>query len=288
MTNIITEKLESLYLTESSIEIINEYYNRDIQKLDELINEGFVQNNIDKLTNSYNKNINTVKKVLIDHGINVNRIKSKGILLSKTFKNDIRNREKPEVIQSKIIKGVAKIVREEAISVKKEFDALELSEKIISSIFIFLIVLLLNTFLSLVGAILFSPQIASILLALVIAPIIEESAKRLAIVQKYPWIYTGIFAGLELLQYVTSLISAGGMIVPILIIRLLALLMHFSTTFVQKYFREKETEKTEDEEGLEFKNKMDKIGYFLAIAIHVLWNTVSLIMNKKLEAFIGL
>jgi tryptophan-rich sensory protein len=284
MENILTEKLNQLYFQESSIEIINEYYNRDIQKIEDLLEEGFIQNKIDKLKDSYDKNIKIVKKILLDNGIDVSRIQNQGLLLGKTVKNDIKNREKPEVIQNKLIKGAAKIIKKEAISAKKSFEEKSLSEKIARSLFIFVIVLFLNTlfggiFVGFLGA-----QVGMVVLAVVIAPLVEESAKRLSIIHDHPWIYTGIFAGLELLQYVISLISAGGLLVPVLIVRLLALLMHFSTTFIQKYFKEKGEEK--NEQGME--NNLEMIGYFLAIGIHVTWNIIGLIMNKKIGAWIGI
>lgn len=282
--NIITEKLNQLYFQESSIEIINEYYNRDIQKIEDLLEEGFNQNKIDKLKDSYDKNIKIVKKILLDNGIDVSRIQNQGLLLGKTVKNDIKNREKPEVIQNKLIKGAAKIIKKEAISAKKSFEEKSLSEKITRSLIIFVIVLFLNTlfggiFLSFLGE-----QVGMAVLVVVIAPLVEESAKRLSIIHDYPWIYTGIFAGLELLQYVISLISAGGLLVPVLIVRLVALLMHFSTTFIQKYFKEKGEEK--NKQGME--NNLEMIGYFLAIGIHVTWNIIGLIMNKKIGAWIGI
>lgn len=282
--NIITEKLNQLYFQESSIEIINEYYNRDIQKIEDLLEEGFNQNKIDKLKDSYDKNIKIVKKILLDNGIDVSRIQNQGLLLGKTVKNDIKNREKPEVIQNKLIKGAAKIIKKEAISAKKSFEEKSLSEKITRSLIIFVIVLFLNTlfggiFLSFLGE-----QVGMAVLVVVIAPLVEESAKRLSIIHDYPWIYTGIFAGLELLQYVISLISAGGLLVPVLIVRLIALLMHFSTTFIQKYFKEKGEEK--NKQGME--NNLEMIGYFLAIGIHVTWNIIGLIMNKKIGAWIGI
>ncbi len=284
MENILTEKLNQLYFQESSIEIINEYYNRDIQKIEDLLEEGFIQNKIDKLKDSYDKNIKIVKKILLDNGIDVSRIQNQGLLLGKTVKNDIKNREKPEVIQNKLIKGAAKIIKKEAISAKKSFEEKSLSEKIARSLFIFVIVLFLNTlfggiFIGFLGA-----QVGMVVLAVVIAPLVEESAKRLSIIHDHPWIYTGIFAGLELLQYVISLISAGGLLVPVLIVRLLALLMHFSTTFIQKYFKEKGEEK--NKQGME--NNLEMIGYFLAIGIHVTWNIIGLIMNKKIGAWIGI
>lgn len=284
MENILTEKLNQLYFQESSIEIINEYYNRDIQKIEDLLEEGFIQNKIDKLKDSYDKNIKIVKKILLDNGIDVSRIQNQGLLLGKTVKNDIKNREKPEVIQNKLIKGAAKIIKKEAISAKKSFEEKSLSEKIARSLFIFVIVLFLNTlfggiFIGFLGA-----QVGMVVLAVVIAPLVEESAKRLSIIHDHPWIYTGIFAGLELLQYVISLIFAGGVLVPVLIVRLAALLMHFSTTFIQKYFKEKGEEK--NKQGME--NNLEMIGYFLAIGIHVTWNIIGLIMNKKIGAWIGI
>lgn len=289
MTNIITEKLEMLYFNESHIEIINEYYTRDIQRLDNLINEGFIQNNLDKITNSYNKNIDTVKKVLLDRGINVNRVKNKSLLVGKTFKNDIKNREKPEIIQKKIINSISKIIKEEAISAKKEFDVANLGEKITSSVFILLLVLIISSILGAISVSIFGSTTGTILIALVIAPFIEEYAKRVAIIQKYPWIYTGIFSGFELLAYTIGLVLKGGSIVPVIIIRLASLLMHFATTYVQKFFREKEGgNEDQDVDNMKFKTKMDTIGYFLGLSIHILWNTMALLLDKKLLSFIGL
>ncbi len=284
MENILTEKLNQLYFQESSIEIINEYYNRDIQKIEDLLEEGFIQNKIDKLKDSYDKNIKIVKKILLDNGIDVSRIQNQGLLLGKTVKNDIKNREKPEVIQNKLIKGAAKIIKKEAISAKKSFEEKSLSEKIARSLFIFVIVLFLNTLFGGIFIGFLDPEVGIAVLAVVIAPLVEESAKRLSIIHDHPWIYTGIFAGLELLQYVISLISAGGLLVPVLIVRLIALLMHFSTTFIQKYFKEKGEEK--NKQGME--NNLEMIGYFLAIGIHVTWNIIGLIMNKKIGAWIGI
>jgi tryptophan-rich sensory protein len=284
MENILTEKLNQLYFQESSIEIINEYYNRDIQKIEDLLEEGFNQNKIDKLKDSYDKNIKIVKKILLDNGIDVSRIQNQGLLLGKTVKNDIKNREKPEVIQNKLIKGAAKIIKKEAISAKKSFEEKSLSEKITRSLIIFVIVLFLNTLFGGIFIGFLGEQVGMAVLVVVIAPLVEESAKRLSIIHDYPWIYTGIFAGLELLQYVISLISAGGLLVPVLIVRLIALLMHFSTTFIQKYFKEKGEEK--NKQGME--NNLEMIGYFLAIGIHVTWNIIGLIMNKKIGAWIGI
>lgn len=284
MENILTEKLNQLYFQESSIEIINEYYNRDIQKIEDLLEEGFNQNKIDKLKDSYDKNIKIVKKILLDNGIDVSRIQNQGLLLGKTVKNDIKNREKPEVIQNKLIKGAAKIIKKEAISAKKSFEEKSLSEKITRSLFIFVIVLFLNTLFGGIFIGFLGEQVGIAVLAVVIAPLVEESAKRLSIIHDHPWIYTGIFAGLELLQYVISLISAGGLLVPVLIVRLVTLLMHFSTTFIQKYFKEKGEEK--NKQGME--NNLEMIGYFLAIGIHVTWNIIGLIMNKKIGAWIGI
>jgi tryptophan-rich sensory protein len=284
MENILTEKLNQLYFQESSIEIINEYYNRDIQKIEDLLEEGFNQNKIDKLKDSYDKNIKIVKKILLDNGIDVSRIQNQGLLLGKTVKNDIKNREKPEVIQNKLIKGAAKIIKKEAISAKKSFEEKSLSEKITRSLIIFVIVLFLNTLFGGIFIGFLGEQVGMAVLVVVIAPLVEESAKRLSIIHDHPWIYTGIFAGLELLQYVISLISAGGLLVPVLIVRLIALLMHFSTTFIQKYFKEKGEEK--NKQGME--NNLEMIGYFLAIGIHVTWNIIGLIMNKKIGAWIGI
>lgn len=280
--NIITEKLNELYYNQNDILI--EYYNRDLNRIENIISEGFIQNKLVVLVDSYKKNINTTNKFLIDQGINLSRVKSKSSILAKSVKSSIKNREKPEVIQLKLSKGAAKIIREEVTYFKQTFDEKSLNEKITSSIAIFVTVVIINTVLGLIGYIFFGPAVGNILLALIIAPIVEESAKKISVVEKYPWIYTGIFAGLELLQYVIKLVLAGGMFGPVLIIRLSALMMHFCTTYVQKYFKEKGD--TETAAGID--NNWQNIGYCLAIGIHFTWNLLGLIFNKDVKSFVGL
>lgn len=142
----------------------------------------------------------------------------------------------------------------------------------------------MNTILATVAYTFFGPKIGHVILCLVVAPIIEESAKRFAVVEKYPWVYTGIFAGLEMLQYVIGIVASGGIFAAALIIRISALMMHFATTYIQKYFREKG--ETERSKGIE--NNLEMIGYFLAIGVHFTWNLVGLIFNKQISTFAGL
>lgn len=127
--NIITEKLNQIYLQENKISIINELYSRDVETLSNFLNEGFIKDKIDKLSQSHKKNIKLADKFLIDQGFSVSKMKNKGQVLANSIKSSIKNREKPEVIQSKLTKGALKIIKEEALSMKEKFDEKTVGQK---------------------------------------------------------------------------------------------------------------------------------------------------------------
>ena len=277
--NIITEKLDQFYFLESNT-IITELYEYDMSRIDSIITESLVSNKIDKLQESYNKNIKLVEKYLYDKGININRIRSSASKVAESVKNDFKNKKDPKEIQNKIIKSAYKIVKTEVSSVAKKYETMSTSEKIVNSLIIFVLVLFMNSLAAIIATIFFGPQLATTLLTILLAPLIEEAAKKFAIEEGYPWIYTGIFAGLEMAQYVVQIIAAGGILVPALIVRLLALMMHFGTTYVQKYYQEKgQTDSTTD---------WAMVGYCLGVFIHVLWNVMGTVYNEPISSFVGI
>jgi hypothetical protein len=286
----LTEKLNTLYLNESQIQIINEYYNNDLQRIDEILTEGFIKDKLDKLKLSYEKNIETVKKVLSDHGVDVGRVERKSKTLASSVKSDVKNRRDPKKVSRKLKDGVVKIIKYEAISVKNYYGnqnnsvavkALGGISKILDSIYLLILVIIVSSSLWVFSFILFGGPVAAILAPLVIAPIIEEYAKRVAIAEDYPWVYTGIFAGFELLLYVIPVIMSGAAFGPFLILRVMSLVMHFSTTLIQKYFKEKGEEER-------YKNNYGAIGYFLAVGVHMMWNLMAVVFKEEISAAVGL
>ena len=95
-----------------------------------------------------------------------------------------------------------------------------------------------------------------LMLSCIVAPIIEESAKRYALLNNYPFLYTGIFAGIEALIYIQ-----GG--APVFS-RIIAFIFHLVTVNIQKKFHD---------QSISLKNeKFSKFGYYTAIVYHSLWN----------------
>jgi hypothetical protein len=290
-----SKKLNNLYLQEDCINIDEMYY-KDLIKLETILEDGFFSDlyskfkkynkptksdpTIDRLKKAYSINIDLVKKYLLKQGVDVEGIKIDSEKVAKSIKKDFNERKDPQVIQDKIVIGIKKIVKNELTTLKSSFVEKSLSEKVIYSIIMFLIVFCINTIIfTILNGILFG--LGSILLVVILGPIIEETAKRWAIKEDMPWVYTGIFAGLELIKYVFTLVEAGSLLIPTLILRISALMMHFSTTLIQKYFYDK------DKEEGNISTENTEIGYILAIFIHVTWNVAAIIFNGPLNTFIG-
>lgn len=120
-------------------------------------------------------------------------------------------------------------------------------------------------------------DIKLIILACCVVPITEETSKRISILKGYPWLYTGIFGGIEALFYVRRFsfqaITAGiftAWTIPVAtLIRLVALAIHFATTIVQQQLH-----KESKEIGPKF---LSMFGFVVAILIHFVWNAGSFI-----------
>jgi len=273
----ISKKLEEIYLIEEN-SFIKDLYNKDMELFNEIIQESLVTKvKIDTLVKYTKKNLKNIENSLIDYGVDIKRIKRKSLNLATSLRSDLKKREDPDKIEKKIIKEGREIIKDEIILFKKNFDDKSLIEKILLSV----VILILIIFLSYLGfsilSFFFGEFAAFIVFSIAIAPMIEEFGKRLAIHGKYPWLYTGIFSGLEMLGYVIGFMKMGGNILPYIILRLIAVLMHFSTTYVQKYFMDKK------EQDINYTD----MGYFLAILIHSSWNLLALIFNEELIAIVS-
>ena len=281
--NVLTEKLNYFYVLEKD-EILSEIFKRDSIKLESLLNEGMISNVVDKLKDSYHTNIELVKKVLLDHGVNVDRIKVKSGVIASSVKNDLKNKRNPQKIQTEVISKVKVLLKTEVKSVSTAWKQESLSDKIVTSLIIFILMLILSQLVWAITIGIFGPAVGTAFLVIVLAPIIEETAKRYAIIHDAPWVYTGIFAGIELIGYVIKIVAAGGALGPALIIRVAALGMHFATTAVQKYFMDKGKE----ELGADEFSSQSYFGYFLGILIHVIWNLLATVFNKEISSLAGL
>ena len=81
----------------------------------------------------------------------------------------------------------------------------------------------------------------------ILAPIVEEWFKRYTVTKNYQYIYTLVFAVIESCLFI---IAFGLSIIPI---RIVAILIHLTTTYIQTYYHKKE--------------KLN-LGYKLAVIFH--------------------
>ena len=253
--------------------IVDSYMDYIQSELNFSLNEEFLQEialiDKDKLVNSYKKNMKAVKMVLKDHGVDLNYIESQGKKAASIVKNAHKRNIPPKDVSKTVINKVFKPSIKKFVkgSITTADDDLEIpaEEKVFRSLMIFFIVGIVNTFLMLLCVPLFGPEVAMVILAIVIAPFVEEYAKRMAIFGKYPFIFTGIFAGLEALQYIIMLLAAGKTLIFAVMIRVLGVMLHFSTTLVQKWFYDR----------YEGDKEKSLVGYYVAVGIHSLFNTLA-------------
>lgn len=108
-------------------------------------------------------------------------------------------------------------------------------------------------------------HMADIIMGSLVAPVVEEYAKRLALKRGFGETYVNVFATSEMGVY---LLTGGGSLVP----RLVAMLYHYFLFTVQKY-------------NMEFswrtplvKNDSDpakKVGFETAMILHSVWNSIA-------------
>lgn len=228
-----------------------------------------------KALESYKNNLKVAKDFLKDKGISLSSIKSISNKFSPKIKKMMDSGLSPKEASSKISKDVSK----EMITLLKKVKQSNpnMTQKIIGSVSIFTMLILSQSFI--VGFLggLISPEIAMRVAAVTLAPVFEEYAKRVAIRRKYPFVYTGIFAGVEFLMYVIDLVSRGANLPRTIIMRSITLLMHFSTTFIQKLII--------DKYGID--SFAGRISWIIAVVIHSLFNILGIIYNREILELIS-
>ena len=90
-----------------------------------------------------------------------------------------------------------------------------------------------------------------------------------------PWLGTAIFAGFEGIQYVAMMVMGGMTVVKAVLLRLLPIMLHFSTTAIQKKIQETGKPGEEDKKLL--------IGYAAGVGVHALWNIMAVMTAGKIK-----
>jgi hypothetical protein len=211
----------------------------------------------------YNSLIGNYNKVLINNNVDVelidNYTKEKGKEIAKEIKKG-NVKKTSELVKDALVYFFA-----------TKFKAENVAPAILTVILVFFMMTFINSILvSYLGAKGF------ILTTLVVAPIIEQTAKYISIQNGYGTEFLFFFNIAEFTDYVIKLkpilgfAKAAGL-------RALVVAMHYSTAIIQKVFYDKDIQqgKNEDEAG--------RSGLFIGILVHGLWNGLAVLAEKGIR-----
>lgn len=151
-----------------------------------------------------------------------------------------------------------------------------------ASAMLLFIVVAINTFLFniiitalLLGGV--SGPMAMTIAAATVAPLVEETAKFISIKAGATKEFFMVFNVIEFMKYVIMMTLTGIGIIPAMILRLTAVIMHGSTTKIQSLFV-KEFPK---------EPKKQMIGLGIGIAIHAIWNFMAGLKDEQVAEIVG-
>lgn len=214
---------------------------------------------VSSLTDSYKKNIQVIDKVLEDHKITKAEIRSQAEKIASTIKAYSKQGLSSKELASRIQPLVSHSVKSKISDLTSSGN---LPLEVIKSIGMTFAIALMNDVAMIV---LGGGPAAMIMTVSIFAPLAEELGKNIALRGKYPWVYTGVFSGIEAIMYIIRFSK-----VPyIFLYRAMGIALHFTTTYVQKKVAEKELS---TDSGLEK-------GYFAGVLIHSLYNSFWILLN---------
>lgn len=233
----------------------------------------------DKIVNSVKDKLNMIENILKKAKINTIELKSDANEYAKKLKKDFDAGKSPEEISKDVVNHSAKVLSAKLRASKDKILEMSTTKKVLIAFLIFLAIFYINTLIAnLIFLVISNPQVSALILSTIVAPMVEEAAKNYFIGKGMPWVGTGVVFGLEFLHYLTR-VTVGGVsaILKFAIVRSITILMHFSTTYVQKKIIEKGEEKGED---ARFK------AWVVGVGIHSLYNLIAVLLNTKITAFV--
>jgi hypothetical protein len=251
----------------------------DIIREAELLMEKVDYEKSSKFVKDKMKHIETTLK---KHGVSVSNLKAH----AKGFAGKLETYHKkgltPDQASKKMVGDLFKVAKDEIVKVKKKFDvaamAQEGAKKVLISIAFYIIIVVVNTAIFIAMAKMgVNPFMLMPITAIVVAPMVEEAAKNYFIQKNMPWVGTGVVFGIEAVTYVFAMMSAGLSVPAAIITRVIALLMHFGTTAVQKAIMKQKDNMTPEEES-----KYMWAAWVAGVMIHASWNALALTYNQEL------
>lgn len=235
-----------------------------------ILTEGIVDS---RIIPAYKRNIDLIKKFLTHHNVNLDKVHAETRNVYRQLESKMLRRVEPVKVASWLNRKITAIIYEIIGPPSANPD---LSEKIVRSLRLVLIVVIAQLLVEmmiggpLLGG-LMGASTATAFMAIVIAPITEEALKKVGILEGYPFLMTGIFAGIEAMEYIAMMIAAGTPLLTAVVVRAALVVFHFCTMLIQKYFHRK---------GVELQStKLDTMGYIMAVVTHASWNTIAVLMR---------
>lgn len=246
--------------------------NEELELLEEI--------SLSSLKNFYEKRYKKIESILKQFNVSTRKIKESATRLASDVRKDFEKGLTPEQTSQKILNKVTSEMKSQALKAKAKIEQLSLQKKLIISILGFIACLYIGTMLSVSLSVFIKDKtVLTRIVSVVVAPLTEEALKNYFIVRGLPWVGTGVVFGIEFLVYVLNLIFSGFSLIRTLILRLTTIMMHFSTTFIQKKIIDMADDTEEDI------MKKRYIAFATGVAIHSLWNAFSIVYDDQISAW---
>jgi hypothetical protein len=248
-----------------------------------ILNEGL---SFDAIYDKYIDLTKKARKILKDNNVNISSLESAGKKIGSNLKKQYENGKTPQEVSKMFTNQITSVIKTAMQPVLKKVQAMgdkvdefKYWEKILVVVGIFCLLMVVQTACMIPLMITFGPRTGMIINAIVFAPIFEEAIKTFYITSGMPWSGTAMLFGLEFINYVVKMAIMGLSIPGAIIVRTMALAMHFSTTYIQKLIMDK-TQDSPDQGKYMF------AAWMAGVAIHMSWNTFGIIYDKEILTFL--
>jgi len=217
-----------------------------------------------KAIKEYQKRQTYIKSEIIKHVPDFNSTIKKVEKIGKQIANKIKKNNKSNKNMAISAKDVKNSISSQ---IRLAIDELTTTEKIDTTVIYIMFIYLINTICHMILIIVTgNTAIALLITAIFIAPLVEEKAKNSALEKniKFGFQYTFSFAIFEFFLYVVPIMMLTNVaIVPILILRAIAVIFHMSTAYVQSKF---------------VKQGYGEAGYFIGVLMHAAYNSIAILI----------
>lgn len=226
------------------------------------------------------KKINIAEKIVERYGITKSSIKSVALQCSKTVKNLYKKGTTPEEASKEISNIILEKSKNNLKLLSKKVNELSIGEKIFIALIMIYILLVFSSIISTVLAVFVDQETLISITTIIVAPMLEEALKSFFINMNMPWTGTAVVFGIELIQYVIMILLTEGKLVKALLVRAAGLLMHFTTTFIQKKL-------IDAAKGSNHEEVVLFAAWLSGVCIHVTWNFIAVKYNTQLTGWLN-